>query len=82
MGIFVAEEAVGNTVVIIWLLKMYVAGLPLRGVIAALTAFNCSSDMTDLKWQSIYKMPSEDGNPTPISLLSVLQAVGLLLSSL
>ncbi len=51
--------------------------LALRDVAEARGGVGMLSDMTDLNRQSMYKMLSENGNPTLTSLLSVLQAVGI-----
>ncbi|MEL7068239.1 MAG: transcriptional regulator [Cyanobacteria bacterium J06581_3] len=51
--------------------------LALRNVAEAHGGVGVLSDITDLNRQSMYKMLSEDGNPTLSSLLTVLRAVGL-----
>ena len=51
--------------------------LALRNVAEAHGGVGVLSDITDLNRQSMYKMLSENGNPTLSSLLTVLRAVGL-----
>lgn len=51
--------------------------LALRNVAEAHGGVGVLSNITDLNRQSMYKMLSEDGNPTLSSLLTVLRAVGL-----
>lgn len=51
--------------------------LALRDVAEAHGGVGVLSNITDLNRQSMYKMLSEDGNPTLTSLLSVLRAVGV-----
>lgn len=51
--------------------------LALRNVAEAHGGVGVLSNITDLNWQSMYKMLWEDGNPTLSSLLAVLRAVGL-----
>lgn len=51
--------------------------LALRDVAEAHGGVGVLSNITDLNRQGMYKMLSEDGNPTFTSLLSVLRAVGL-----
>lgn len=51
--------------------------LALRDVAEAHGGVGVLSNITDLNRQSMYKMLSEDGNPTLTSLLSVLRAVGI-----
>ena len=51
--------------------------LALRNVAEAHGGIGSLSEMTQLNRQSMYKMLSEDGNPTLASLLAVLGAIGL-----
>lgn len=51
--------------------------LALRNVAEAHGGISVLSDITDLNRQSMYKMLSEEGNPTLTSLLSVLRAIGI-----
>ena len=54
--------------------------LALRNVAEAHGGIGLLSETTNLNRQSMYKMLSDEGNPTLDSLLSVLKAVGLSLS--
>ncbi len=49
----------------------------LRSVAEAHGGIGTLSEITDLNRQSMYKMLSEEGNPTLSSLLSVLNAMGI-----
>jgi probable addiction module antidote protein len=49
----------------------------LRNVADAHGGVGVLSDITQLNRQSLYKMLSEDGNPTLESLIAVLKAVGI-----
>lgn len=51
--------------------------LALRNVAEAHGGVGTLANITDLNRQSMYKMLSEDGNPTLISLITVLRAVGI-----
>lgn len=51
--------------------------LALRNVAEAHGGVGVLANITDLNRQNMYKMLSEDGNPTLSSLLTVLRAVGL-----
>ena len=51
--------------------------LALRNVAEAHGGIRTLSEITDLNRQSMYKMLSEEGNPTLASLLSVLNALGI-----
>ncbi len=51
--------------------------LALRNVAEAHGGIGVLANITDLNRQSMYKMLSEDGNPTLSSLLSVLRAIGI-----
>ena len=51
--------------------------LALRNVAEAHGGIGVLSDITNLNRQSMYKMLSEDGNPTLASLISVLRAIGI-----
>ena len=51
--------------------------LALRKVAEAHGGIGTLSEITDLNRQSMYKMLSEDGNPTLASLLSVFNALGI-----
>jgi len=51
--------------------------LALRDVAEAHGGVSVLANITELNRQSMYKMLSEDGNPTLTSLLTVLRAVGI-----
>jgi probable addiction module antidote protein len=51
--------------------------LALRNVAEAHGGIGALSEIANLNRQSMYKMLSEDGNPTLSSLLSVLKAIGI-----
>ncbi len=51
--------------------------LALRNVAEAHGGVGVLANITDLNRQSMYKMLSEDGNPTLSSLLTVLRAIGI-----
>ena len=51
--------------------------LALRNVAEAHGGVGTLANITDLNRQSMYKMLSEDGNPTLISLIAVLRAIGI-----
>lgn len=51
--------------------------LALRNVAEAHGGIGTLSSITDLNRQSMYKMLSENGNPTMSTLLAVLSALGL-----
>lgn len=51
--------------------------MALRNVAEAHGGIGVLSDITHLNRQSMYKMLSEDGNPTLSSLITVLRAVGV-----
>lgn len=51
--------------------------LALRNVADAHGGVGVLSNITELNRQSMYKMLSEDGNPTLSSLLTVLKALGI-----
>ncbi|NJN22166.1 MAG: putative addiction module antidote protein [Leptolyngbya sp. RL_3_1] len=52
----------------------------LRNVANAHGGIGVLSEITALNRQSMYKMLSEEGNPTLISLMAVLKAIGLTLT--
>lgn len=52
----------------------------LRNVADAHGGVGVLADITDLNRQSLYKMLSEEGNPTLGSLIALLKAVGINLS--
>lgn len=54
--------------------------LALRNVAEAHGGIGSLSEMTQLNRQSMYKMLSEEGNPTLASLLAVLGAIGIQVS--
>lgn len=54
--------------------------LALRGVADAHGGIGAISKLTRLNRQSMYKMFSEDGNPTVSSLLSILDVLGISIS--
>ncbi|MCC6220619.1 MAG: putative addiction module antidote protein [Deltaproteobacteria bacterium] len=51
--------------------------IALRNVAEAHGGIGTLSDITDLNRQSMYKMLSEEGNPTLANLLAVLRALGI-----
>lgn len=51
--------------------------LALRNVAEAHGGIGTISDITELNRQSLYKMLSDEGNPTLSSLLSIASALGL-----
>ena len=51
--------------------------LALRNVAEAYGGIGNLSEITDLNRQSMYKMLSQEGNPTLASLLTVLNALGI-----
>jgi probable addiction module antidote protein len=51
--------------------------LALRNVAEAHGGIGVLSDITHLNRQSMYKMLSEDGNPTLVNLIAVLRAIGI-----
>jgi len=51
--------------------------LALRNVADAHGGVGVLSDITELNRQSMYRMLSERGNPTLVSLLAVLRALGI-----
>ena len=51
--------------------------LAIRNVAEAHGGVGVLANITDLNRQNMYKMLSEEGNPTLTSLLSVLRAVGI-----
>jgi probable addiction module antidote protein len=51
--------------------------LALRNVAEAHGGIGALSEITNLNRQSMYKMLSEDGNPTLSSLITVLKAIGI-----
>lgn len=51
--------------------------LALRNVAEAHGGIGVLSDITHLNRQSMYKMLSEEGNPTLTNLISVLRAIGI-----
>ncbi|MBE9159191.1 transcriptional regulator [Nodosilinea sp. LEGE 06152] len=54
--------------------------MALRYVTDAHGGVGILAEITDLNRQSLYKMLSEQGNPTLINLIAVLKSVGLTLS--
>ena len=54
--------------------------IALRNVVEAHGGVGVLADITDLNRQSMYKMLSEEGNPTLASLMAVLGALGMSLS--
>ena len=51
--------------------------IALRNVAEAHGGIGALSEITNLNRQSMYKMLSEDGNPTLSSLITVLKAMGI-----
>ncbi|PZO61371.1 MAG: hypothetical protein DCF15_00275 [Phormidesmis priestleyi] len=51
--------------------------MALRNVAEAHGGIGVLANITDLNRQSMYKMLSEDGNPTLTSLISVLRTIGI-----
>ncbi len=54
--------------------------IALRNVAEAHGGIGALSDITNLNRQSMYKMLSENGNPTLLSLVTVLKAMGISLN--